>query len=472
MKKYLLSIASYILAITTLTSCLGEDDSFTYYNDTAITNFSLGTLNRYLHKIKADGTDSIYKRTLNCAGYAFNIDHNNGLIWNTDSLPMDIDASKVICNITTKNSGSIGLKNINNDSLTLFSSRDSIDFTQPRDFYIYSNYGTGMKKYTIKVNVHKEKADTCIWTQVLKADPAIAALTEMKALSDGKKIYLFGSVGTETKLYTTAITDGRTWTEVATTPALTAEAVKSVLIKQSKIYTISGGKLLSSEDGAGWTTIASTDLKQLAAASTANIYALSADNKLMSSADNGATWQEEALDDDAALLPTEDLSFACRKLRTNDNTDKLVIIGNRNAADYAGDTTAMVWTKVDEYGSGARNNPWNYVNFSDDSKWKAPRAKNWQIANYDEGNIKAITGNSLDGSIKALSQIYNSADDGITWINDSVMSIPKDLSSSETSFTMTADGAGSLWIICGGTGQVWKARINRVAWREEQKYFK
>ena len=91
--------------------------------------------------------------------------------------------------------------------------------------------------------------------------------------------------------------------------------------------------------------------------------------------------------------------------------------------------------------------------------------------NYDGGNIKAIAGNSLDGSVKALSAIYHSGDDGITWLNDSVMVLPKTLSSSETSFTMVADGVNSVWVICGGTGQVWKARINRVAWKEDQKYF-
>ncbi len=192
----------------------------------------------------------------------------------------------------------------------------------------------------------------------------------------------------------------------------------------------------------------------------------------MSSADDGATWTEEQLDDDASLLPTENLSYTCRALKTNDNTDKLVLIGNRNATEFPKDTTAMVWTKVDEYSDGARNNAWNYVEFAKDNKHKAPKAANWQTVIYDENNIKAIAGNSADGSKKALSQVYQSGDDGITWLNDSVMSIPDGLSSSETSFALVADGVDSVWIICGGTGQVWKGHINRVAWREEQKYFK
>ena len=51
------------------------------------------------------------------------------------------------------------------------------------------------------------------------------------------------------------------------------------------------------------------------------------------------------------------------------------------------------------------------------------------------------------------------------------MSLPADINSSETTFTMVADGVNSVWVICGGTGQVWKGRINRVAWKQEDKYF-
>ena len=472
MRKYLLSAASLILAITTLTSCLGEGESYTYYDDAAITSFSLGTLNRYFHKKRTDGTDSVYKRTLNCSAYTFYIDQNNGKIWNPDSLPIEIDASKVICSITTKNSGNVALKSMTSDSLAWYSSSDSVDFTQPREFQVYSTDGTGMRKYTIHVNVHQEKGDTCVWTRLLSSNSQIAALTEMKALSDGNKVFLFGKEDAGLSLLTTPVTDGQVWTKADLSATLTADALKSILMKDGKIYTISDGKVLVSDNGTDWTTVAATDMKQLVAASTAHIYALSAGNKLMSSADNGATWTEESLDDDAALLPTQDITYTCRALKTNDQTDKVVLLGNRSTAEFPDDTTAVVWTKVDEYGEGARKNAWNYVEFTQDNTNKAPRALNWQAVNYDDNNIKAITGNSIKGTAKALSQIYQSGDDGITWLNDSVMSLPEGLSSSETTFALVADRVDSVWLICGGTGQVWKGRINRVAWREEQKYFK
>ncbi len=472
MRKQLLSVASFALAITTLSSCLGEGTSYTYYNDAAVTAFTLGTLNRTLHTKKSDGvSDSTYTKTLDCSGYDFYIDHTSGEIWNADSLPTGVDASKAVCTITTKNSSSAAIKSLTSDSLSWYSSTDSLDFSSARQIRVYNSNGTAFRTYTVKVNVHNEEADSCVWTQLLSANSQIAAFTEMKALSDGSKIYLFGNDATGLKLITSPVNDGRVWSNVNIPTSFGTDVLKSMIMKGGKIYTVNEGNVLVSDNGADWTTVAETGLKQLVAASTANLYALSSDNKLMMSADEGATWTEESLDDDAKLLPTQNVAYSCRPLRTNAMADKVVIIGNRSTEEFPEDTTAVVWSKVDEYSEGARKNAWNYVEFAADNKHMAPRAHNWQVATYDN-NIKAIAGNSINGSAKALTHIYHSGDDGITWLNDSVMSLPKDLSSSETSFAMVADGVNSVWVICGGTGQVWKARINRIAWKEEDKYIK
>ncbi len=466
-------MASFALAITTLSSCLGESTSYTYYNDAAITAFKLGTLKRTMHTLKkTDGTDSTYTKTLDCSGYTFYIDQNEGKIWNADSLPAGIDASRALCTITTKNSSSAAIKSLNSDSLSWYSSTDSIDFSSIREFRVYNNSATAYRTYNVKVNVHNEEGDSCVWTQ-LPANSQIAKFTEMKALSDGSKIYLFGVDGEELKLITSSVNDGRVWSNVTFSTSLGTDALKSMVMKGGTIYAVNEGNVLKSDNGADWTSVKNdAGLKQLVAASTVNLYALSSDNKLMMSADNGATWTEETLDDDAQLLPTQNIAYSCRALRTNASADKVVIIGNRSSDEFSKDTTAVVWSKVDEYSEGARKNAWNYVEFTTDNKHKAPRADNWQVVTYDN-NIKAITGNSIKGSAKALSHIYHSGDDGITWLNDSVMTLPKDLSAGETSsFAMVADGVNSVWVICGGTGQVWKARINRIAWKEEDKYIK
>ena len=56
MKRTILAFATLFSAVSMLTSCLGDDDSnIDYYNDTAITAFSLGTLNQYLHTTSSTG---------------------------------------------------------------------------------------------------------------------------------------------------------------------------------------------------------------------------------------------------------------------------------------------------------------------------------------------------------------------------------------------------------------------------------
>ena len=74
-----------LLVIAVLTSCLkSNDDEAVYYNDAAITSFTLGTLNRYLHTTTAAGKDSIYKTSVAASSYKFNIDQINHVIFNPD----------------------------------------------------------------------------------------------------------------------------------------------------------------------------------------------------------------------------------------------------------------------------------------------------------------------------------------------------------------------------------------------------
>lgn len=462
----------FATAVFSLTSCLGDDQEYTYYDDVAITSFKLGALNLYRHTLSSTGADSTYKRTLSFADYAFNIDQLKGEIWNADSLPMGIDASKVLCTITSKNSGVIAIKSMTSDSLSAYNSKDSIDFSEPRVFRVYNTNGIADRAYTIRLNVHQEEDDSCVWTKVASANTSIANLTNMKALSLEDKVYLFGNEGDTPKLYTTTLADGVNWTEVATSPVLSVDAAKNVILKNETFFCLSEGKLLKSADATNWDEVISTDLRQLIAATSAHLYALSADNKIMSSADDGVTWIEEELDEDASFLPSEDISYACRTLETNDGAEKVLLIGNRSSEDYPNDYRSVVWTKIDEYSEGSRNHAWSYTALSWENKYRLSRAKNWQIINYDHANFKAICGNGImDSDITALSQIYHSGDDGITWVKDNVMRIPSELSTDASSFAMTKDKKNSVWIICGGTGQVWKARINRLVWDKEQNIF-
>ena len=76
-------------------------------------------------------------------------------------------------------------------------------------------------------------------------------------------------------------------------------------------------------------------IKQLLGKSTTEQYALSTDNKLMVSRDNGATWQEDAVMDDADLLPTRDLSLISYPMTNTDSVDYVLLIGNREVKEMS-----------------------------------------------------------------------------------------------------------------------------------------
>ena len=158
------SICMLWALLATMTSCLkGKNDTVTLYSDAAINGFTLGTLNRYVHTISSTGEDSVYKVTVTGSDYTFHIDQVNHRIYNTDSLPVGTDVAHVVCSITSANNGTITIKDIESDTLRYYSSADSIDFTQPRKFYIFSSDGEGETIYTISVNVHQQEGNEFIW---------------------------------------------------------------------------------------------------------------------------------------------------------------------------------------------------------------------------------------------------------------------------------------------------------------------
>lgn len=383
-------ICMLLTVLAVMSSCLKSDDNtVTLYDDAAITAFSLGTMNRYLHTTSSTGTDSIYKNTYAGSDYLFHIDQITHRVYNTDSLPVGTDVAHVICGVATRNSGLVIIQDMDTDTLRYFSSSDSIDFTQPRKFIIYSTDGSGSTEYTISVNVHKEEADEFVWQRM-----------EDNMQPPAPKIY-----------------------------DLPMEGIKQILGR-----------------------------------STNETYALSEDNKLMVWREESTAWEEDALDEDDALLPTQDLSMTCYPLEFAGNTDYVVLVGNRSTENYPEDSIAMVWRKIvdnDEYAPEGR---WVYMERSDNNLMALPRLQNLSIVKYDD-SILAIGGAGIGASTKsAYNQIYQSRDNGITWKYNALYQLPEDFDYNATSVTMYVDEQQYLWLFCAGTGQTWRGRLNRLGW--------
>lgn len=194
MKRYITTLCTILACVTMLTSCLKDNDTDTsqYYKDTAIATFKLATVNRYVHTTSSDGSDSVYKKTLSDP-VVFTIDQAQHKIYNTDSLPSDIDLQHVLATITSKNSGTVVL-NYGNDSLMYYSSTDSIDFEKLQDLRVYAQDGSAYRTYDLSVNVHKAQTGKMIWEQKSAADLPAAdakkATWEQTAAAAGMKLFV------------------------------------------------------------------------------------------------------------------------------------------------------------------------------------------------------------------------------------------------------------------------------------------
>lgn len=167
MNKYISALCALIIGTLSLTSCLNssDDSDITYYNDTAITSFSLTTVNRYIHTTSKSGNDSVYKKTLS-SPVKFHIDQYKRVIYNTDSLYADCDLSHVLVSIGAKNNGYVIIKSLTSDTLFNYYSTDSLDFSQPREIRAYANDGTGYRAYQVEINKHQAVTDKILWEKM------------------------------------------------------------------------------------------------------------------------------------------------------------------------------------------------------------------------------------------------------------------------------------------------------------------
>ena len=390
-----------------VTSCLGsDDDEVTYYGDTAITSFALGTMNRYVHTTSSAGADSVYKTTYAGSGYVFYIDQLTCDIYTVDSLPKGTDVAHVITTINTKNGGTAVWKSAISDTLTAYSSTDSVNLSVQRELRVYANDGSSFRTYRVKVNVHQEEANVFTWS-ALPVSNQLAAISDMRATCQGGKVYVYGKNGDEDVCYSTAIGDGRNW--------------------------------------------ASDNMPETETVNTADMTL--SDNKY-------APW-----------LPTQDMSLVRLPKVTNTDANQLVLVGNRSVEQYPDDQYAVIWGKVEETAAGSENQPWIYYEHAADNHYLLPRLQHLQVVKYGD-QMLALGGSGIGAcTVAAFKQLYASRDGGITWKSDSRFALPAGFAADEQSFAMTVDENQYLWIVCGGSGQVWRGRFSQLGWATQQKVF-
>ena len=470
MKRNILSFTLLLTTVLLLTACLGntEEDRTTYY-DSAITTFKIGKLNKYVTTTDSTGKPKVNKTTIDGSKYSFYIDQANRVIYNPDSLPPGLDIKRVVATCTTKNGGVVTIKSMKSDSIFSFSSKDSIDFSEPRTLIVYNQNGSVNRTYTVKVNMHKQTADQFDWTATKEQNTQIAALSDMKLIAFQGKMILAGKQGGEGKLYMTTEQSMTGWEELTTNIPLSPTASTNLVATADKLYLLNNDKLYTSSNGTDWEEVATPTISKLIGASATKLYGLTAANAILCSAD-GSSWKNETMDGNIAFMPTQNITMISQPTKVNEDINYLVLVGNR-AESFTTDSTACVWGKVEDNGANAATEPWSYYPIWNDNYYKAPRLANLQIAGYGS-SIIAFGGDGLGAHKgKAFSAFYVSNDKGITWKKDKGMKLPDTFSCDKTRFAMAVDSQNFIWIVCGGSGKVWKGRHAGKGWTSEPKTF-
>lgn len=405
MKKIFKPLCVMLCALVTMTSCLSNsDEDTTVYSDMAISAFTLGTLNRYTHSTSSDtGNDTIIKSTLTGSNYKMAIDQNRYRIYNQDLLPSGTDLAHVtISGVSTVNNAIVTLKSLTSDSIRFFSTSDSIDFTTPRVFRVFPTDGVGYRDYTVSLLVDESAGLSFEWKKVdTRADLQGWSANHLVAFGDSVRL-----------------------------------VDQSVVTSDDCAYRLNGTNVECSEDLENWTVMGVAALKQLLGVGTKGIFALGTDGMMKRSEDNGATWLDETLDEDATLLPVSDIAMTSWDYTPLDSTDYLLMVGN----DVQGQV--RVWRKISQYGGAVKGGKWVYMPVDLNNPYALPVQQHLSLTYYNN-KVLALGSNKV---------IYQSADQGITWKESSAYALPSGLQG--TAMSLAADSQNRLWLVTDA-GEVW-----------------
>lgn len=401
--KFLPLIAVLFAATSIMTSCLDNDvDQITYTSETSITGFSLGTL--HIDRVGKDqnGEDSAYVDTLNCSDYPFTIDQINRTITNKDSLPVGTHIDKVITSITY-DAGMLAYKPKGSDHDTIWTSTDSIDFTDPVEFKVYAYSGVEGKPYTITINVHKQEPDTISWKKFDNNPFSAGSLSEQKAVYANGKVYVFGKNGNGTHIEYSDVANDNPSSWIPVTDNIPSNIdTYSATVCAGYIYFLAGtNKQLYKLDANSneITSVGTETFEMLIGANEikSELYAVKGGK---SGIYKENTWTEDA--DPFTLFPTGKPFFSNTTTASYNSNITSTVALCYNQGTTANDTTALVFNRM-----------------SSDNKWEE-RIQNLPLPNlenvtmiYYDGKLYAFGGGYKE--IKPFSQFYCSTDNGLCW---------------------------------------------------------
>lgn len=450
MRKFIFQSWTFVILLALgLSACAdGENSTSEYSNHCAITSVVMGNLLRTVSAVNIYGHDTLYDVSLSGNAYAMTIDQYAQEIYNLDSLPYGTHVNKVV--FTTISADGLVAYRTDGGTDSVYSEGDSLDFTHPRYLVCYPYSGYGKKEYKVTINVHQVQPEDFVWGCVDTCDN-LKDVTAQKAFVADEQVYVFALRGTTPILLQTATSDVNNWQEE--TLSLSDFEPSSVQRFMDKFYAVSAGQVVSSSDGKQW---ASTGFAAdaLPAVGSQRLYALKGNQMYVTQ--DGENWaQDQVLDADKAL-PTSDFTSIWQPMSFNPNFEYVLMCGKTAQG-------SVEWKQTVD-NTGVETEGWVSYTGDSDKVYPWPALENMQMVAYDD----CLLAMGLENS--ALSGFYISRDCGVTWVSGLTdYSHPENIQAQN--FSWLVDDQQYMWIVCGGTGEVWKGRLNRLGFKKNQTSF-
>lgn len=447
-------------------SCITDNQTdYSALSECSISSFTLGDIEYTVTGKNQYGEDSTYTKKITGSTFKFAINQATYEIYNPDSLPLGTPVNKIVCKVT--GDGNMIYHNPDYDPSKSDSqewrtvSSDSIDFTKPVTIRVQAYNGMDYRDYTVRVNVHKQAADSTQWNQEGTKYPGYV-LEEPHAVKFGKQVAVLGKVNGQLSATVTANGTNQ-WSEVKPVNLSADAKYLSATGFQDKLYITDGKQLFASADAFTWEAVASdTEIGLLMGANKQQIFGMG-EYQFMASA-NGANWTPETTEY-SYRLPDTRVCSASMPLDNNSKITRTILAGQ--IADST-DSIATVWYRQGQ-------DPWSYMYTSEDKTDALPNLNNLVVLHYYENFFIAFGGTKRGTKYPGtpLSKLYASADFGLTWRtqdNDKYIvypTLPAQLAGNTNAFTAYVDDNYYIWIMFQNTGDVWRGRLNKMGFERQ-----
>ena len=442
MRTYIYTLVALLSVAFALTSCSKNDDDADTYSvtDCYISSFTLGQLRRTVNTKTSSGADTTYQVSYTGAYYKTKIDQREQTITLVTPLPVGTRPKALI---SIGYVGVLGYASASNpNSWTVYSTTDSIDFSEPQIFRVYSTDGNSYRDYRVTLEIYDVSPDEYQWSQRATA-VGLDGVTAQRAVEWNGNLFVAAKTGSQVSSLNVAPSDilSSPPTAVACTGADDAD-VRTLQIYNNKLWmSTTTGAVLTSDDGQAWTKIATSAGQniQLIAASDEALYAWIEDttngcDTIVASSTDGSTWDKIALDAPIAQFPKSGASVSY--VQTNGN--RRVLFAGASAASAS---TTMTWNLLEGSTEG-----WTLFTDPAATKNVLPKMNNICIVERD-GQFIALE--------QSLDTYYLSEDNGVTWKDSDVLVTPSELKGNIAPMGIAPIGK-SLWLVVGN--QIWQLR--------------